>query len=179
MAFSLAPVAVAAQYQTVLRQYRQNGKAYFITLERAAGGGEVWAREGLNVSGARDILILRIKTKHLSKKQAIETVCRAKKVVDGGKAVVGCLATAGTGVCAATGGGAGVGVPVCIATVSYTASSGLVDCVAGLTGVISRAFGFDDFGVATEQAMGALSVSTLVSTAIDEACKDYEHSNGR
>jgi hypothetical protein len=161
--------------QTVLKQdVIVNGNRYFITLEKYNGKSEVWARHQLLMSHFLDEKIMTIQTQTIQKEEAMNLICRNKRVFDTGKTIVGCTSIIGSGVCVVSGGGAGIGVPVCSAIVMHTASGGLVDCVSGLTSVISRHFGKTDFGYAVEQSAGAVSWTSLVSVAIDAACVDWK-----
>lgn len=165
----------AIAQQTVLHSnFVFEGKSYKIILEKYNGRAEIWARTKLNMSNSGDVKIADLQTKVVSKDEAMNMICRSKDVYSDIKTVAGCAATIGTGVCVFTGGGGGVGVPVCYAAISYTASGGFVDCVSGLTSKISRFFGASDFGYAVEQSLGGFSVSSLVTTALDEACDDWK-----
>ena len=175
--FLFLPSLLFAQQITLKSNFIDNGKTYFITLEKHNGEVTVWARKALQQSNREDISILTFNTKVMpDKDKAMSMICRAKNTVDNGRLILGCASVVGTGICVATGGGAGVGVPVCVATVGYAATTGLVDCVAGLTDKISSYFGYSDFGYAAEQAFNALSPTSLVSVAIDQACDDWENS---
>lgn len=170
-----------AQQIVLKERFIANGKSYFITLEKFNGKNLIFARKDLNRSQSEDIKIMEIKTKVIDKDQAMNMICRSKrvidagkKVIDAGKTVVGCAATFGTGVCFTTGGAAGLGVPVCLATITYTTSSGFVDCISGLTSIIGSHFGYDDFGIAFDQSTNSLSIMSLISNAIDSACEDWQ-----
>lgn len=169
---------LAVSQQSILKEkVIINNEEYIITLEKYNGESEIWARTQLGMSNYKDVHIITLEQKLMEKDDAMQLVCRGKEIYDSGKTIAGCAATIGTGVCIATGGGAGIGVPVCTATVYYTATTGFVDCISGLTSIISRHFGYDDFGYAAEQAFGSVSAGSIVSVAIDAACEDWEQAH--
>lgn len=174
MILMLLQVTLLAQ-QTVLKQdVIVNGNKYFITLEKYNDKSEIWARHQLKMSHYLDERIMVIQTQTINKEDAMNLVCRSKKVFDGGKTIVGCASAVGSAVCIGTVGGGGIGVPVCSVMVMHTASGGLVDCVAGITSTISRHFGKQDFGYTVEQLAVTASWTSLVSAAIDGACEDWK-----
>ena len=169
------PFIVDAQQIVLKSNAVINENIYSITLEKYNGSIFIWARKTLQQSNLDDIQILTVETKIIpSKDEAMKFICRSKNVYDNGKFALGCASVIGTGVCVATGGLVGVGAPVCIVTGGYMATTGAIDCVAGITEKIGSYFGYSDFGYAAEQAFGALSPSSFVSKALDQACSDWK-----
>lgn len=164
---------VFSQQITIKNNTEIEGKRYFITLEKFNNSSEVWAREKLGMSNIGDVKIAKIDNKVMKKEEALNLICRSKDTYSTIKTVSGCASTVGSGVCLFTGGGGGIGVPVCYVTITYSISTGFVDCISGLTSAISKHFGASDFGVVVEQSLGGLSISSLVTTALEEACADW------
>ncbi len=161
--------------QTVIAESKRIGDSrYYITVENQCGTYEVWARRELQMSSNGDVLIASIQMDTERSIETVkETICRGKKIYDGGKLLLGCASTVGTGICAATGGGGGAGVAVCYVTINYAASTGFVDCLSGMAGLVGNALGEENWDVAMENALGQYRISTLVEQTIDEACNDW------
>lgn len=170
----LSFMPISAQQIVLKKDALIDGSKYFITLEKYNGKSEIWARHKLMSSHYLDVKIVDLATQVSRKDEAMELICRSKKVLDAGKTIAGCTATIGSAVCIASAGGAGIGVPVCTAVITYSATAGFVDCVSGLTSLISRYFGKADFGYAVEMSAGSLSYTSLVYAAIDAACSDWK-----
>ena len=129
---------------------RYMGKTYTVDVLTAGSSATVYFRVKANTCTAGDIYIgtLTRSTKTVKKNETLRQVaaglCSIKRTYDTGKMIAGCTATAGSAICllasVPTGGTTAV---LCSASVVYTASSGLKDCVLGVSGAIASYLGHE------------------------------------
>lgn len=164
----------AFSQQTFLKMDKSVIPNRYITYESFNGRAEIWSRTRMRQSNGTDIKIMDMKMLVKATEEiAMNAICSGKKVYDGGKTILGCGSVVGSAACIVTGGGGGVGVPVCAVTMTYAATTGMVDCISGVTSAIGEKFGQED-AVQAAMAMNQASISNAISLTIDEACKDWK-----
>ena len=159
----------------VITTINYKGQTYFVDVYVAGSSATVWIRVGQYMSSNDDIRAMDIDLSVAAAENVHKTICRAKRVYDDGKMVLGCTATIGTGVCALgavpTG---GTSLLVCTAAISYTVERGLADCLDGVSGIIADYVG-TKAAYSTHraiQAAGDMNLVGIVDNAIDVACAD-------
>lgn len=150
-----------------------SGKNYYVDVQNRNGTATVWLRLRKNASSTGDINALTLNYQSTTI-NAARKLCSAKKFVDKSKMVVGCASSVGTGVCALTGGGAGVGMVVCGISAQYAAQRGFRDCINGMSDEIASYLRMQNewraFAAGNSISMG--NWADAIDRGIDAACDD-------
>jgi len=170
----LASLSVVVQGR-IIQTTRFNGRFYYVDLVAGPTWAEVWFRVAPDKCSYGDIRVisLNIGTKTLA--QAQPQICRAKNIFDYGRTIVGCGTTIGTGICVyVIGATGGIGTVVCGGTITYALSTGIADCIYGLSDAIADAlgFGYEWRVIRHVTGISPWRLSSIVDLAIETMCQD-------
>jgi hypothetical protein len=138
IAFDPMPSAEAA----TLTQVVVRGRVYYLDVAVAGRKATVWLRVRANASSVADVRAAELSVGSGKFPDPAVALCTAKRYYDGGKTLIGCVASAGALACTAgavpTG---GTVLALCSATVLYAANQGFAACLDGVSGEIARRLG--------------------------------------
>jgi hypothetical protein len=137
----------------------------------------VWLRVNPHECGKDDVKVMELKAQNLHVAEAAKLACRAKEIYDGGKTIVGCAATIGTGVCAVSAvPSAGATAAVCTSTLLYTVDKGVADCLMGVSDAIASSLGYEKEWaiVAAKAAIDTGQFAIAIDKMIDGVCADIK-----
>lgn len=172
--FVLVTFSMFGQGVTVLRTIPVDYyKSNYITMETWGNSSQIWLRNNLNMSSMGDKQLASLAIRPASNPVLDKAqICRAKKYFDAGQTILGCGSVIGTAACVATVGGMGAATPLCVSVSVYATTTGLVDCVKGLSGLIGDVLA--GYGKETKLITSSMypTVSDLISLTLDAACDD-------
>lgn len=172
---AVSPVTSGAAGKMIGKVQYQN-RSYYVFIHVQGNYASIWFRVKPDMSTRGDIKVMEITALNFSNIEAAKkAICRAKSTYDNSKALLGCGATIGSGICVATAApSAGGSLLACQAVISYTASKGLADCIDGVSGAIANYLGkgadWDRMRMGAKIATGQWAEA--IDKAIDIACAD-------
>jgi hypothetical protein len=152
-----------------------SGKTYYAYMQTNGKKSEVWLRVKKDSCSNGDIKYMGLTVSKSTLKDVARSICRAKSYYNKGRTVVGCLSTAGTVICgAATASSGGAAASVCTGVIYYTGSTGLQDCVQGISELIASAFGRQKEvkAIITQTKISSGQFVSAIDDIIDLACDD-------
>lgn len=179
IAFTVMPAVVAFSAQPkiyYLGEQRIENQMYFVELQVWPNEAVVWLRARPYTCSLDDKKVLTLSIGYKTIYEVQTQVCRARKIYDNGKIIVGCGSLVGTGICAFTGAGGGYGAVVCYATATYALTTGAQDCIFGLAGIIAQLLGYGQEWQFVKYQYGISSpkLTTLIDLALDAMCQDLQ-----
>ena len=157
---------------------KKDGKKWYIDVLVSKKNATIWLRVKPDMCSIGDIKYMNVTASLSTLGKAGKMICRAKKVYDSGKTIVGCASTVGSLVCgAASASTAGSAAAVCSGVIVYTVNKGLADCVDGLSSAIASALGGEKEWaiVATQASITSGQWTKAIDKAIDIACSDLKN----
>ncbi len=150
------------------------GHYYYVDVVPSGRTAVVYLRWSYGMCSIYDITAMSLSASTPTLGSVKSTICRAKTYYDSYKTVAGCLSVVASGAC---GGAAvasdGAAAVLCTATWNYAVSTGLGDCVDGVTAAIGNALGMNEWAtLATTASISTVKWSSIISTAVDQACRD-------
>lgn len=150
-------------------------KTYYVTVDVRGNKATVWLCTNQYMCSPSDIKAMEVSAENAVNmaNTASRLICGAKYVFNQGKTVVGCGATAASGVCIVSAVPSGVGtVVVCKTIFTYTTDKGLADCMRGTIGKIASLLGKSQEWNAILLAVGIsqANLTETLSKSMDMAC---------
>lgn len=150
-------------------------KTYYVTVDVSTNRATVWLCTNQYMSSSSDIKAMELSAETATNlaNTASRLICGAKYVFNQGKTIVGCGATAASGVCIVSAVPSGVGtVVVCKTIFTYTTDKGLADCMRGTIGGVARLLGKGQEWNAILLAVGIsqANLTETLSKSMDMAC---------
>lgn len=167
-------VVFASFKLTSQTQVTLEGKKYFVDVRTSNGKADIWFTEKSKSSSLGDKLIFTMVVMNTTFGDATKRFCNAKKVIDGGKTVLGCLSVVGAAGCAmatvATDGAAAV---LCTSTWAYAESKGIKDCVLGISDIIAEQLKKDPQWITFKGAANLTdkNYEDVIDNTIDALCE--------
>lgn len=160
--------------QKVVTNITFNKKTYYVDITTTVNSAKIYLRTNKNKRSKEDIHFADAKLQNNSLNNLKKLVCRRKKDYDNGKMIVGCGATIGSGICVVVPAAAAAAPTVCLISLRYTASTGLVDCVMGVSDKITKHLANAWAGFIIKSKIKQASLLDGLELALEYACTDIK-----